>query len=95
MLTPYEYVTNKAKIIKIIFQDHWEEFLFQHKDKIPEEMQSSVIDAVNKMLICGTKEMGYAVYMCTNCHEHPEKIVFLGWFIFPFNLTSVLHNIVT
>ena len=58
---PYGYVTDKTKIIKRIFQDHWEEFLSQHKDKIPEEMQSSVIDAVNKMLICGTKEIGYAV----------------------------------
>ena len=74
MLTPYGYVTDK--IIKRIFQDHWDEFLSQHKDKIPEEMQSSVIDAVNKMLICGTKKMGYAVYVCTNCLQHPEKIVF-------------------
>ena len=76
MLMPYEYVTDKTKIIKKIFQDHWDEFLSQHKDKIPEEMQSSVIEAVNKMLICGTKEMGYAVYMCTDCSKHPEKFVF-------------------
>jgi len=76
MLTPYEYVTDKTKIIKRIFQDHWDKFLSLHKDKIPKEMQSSVIDAVNKMLICGTKEMGYAVYMCTNCSQHPERIVF-------------------
>ena len=74
MLTPYGYVTDK--IIKRIFQDHWDEFLCKYKDKIPEEMQSSVIDSVNKMLQCGTKEIGYAIYMCTNCHEHPEKIVF-------------------
>ena len=65
MLMPYGYVTDKTKIIKRIFQDHWDEFLREHKDKIPEEMQSSVIDAVSKMLICGTKEMGYAMYLCT------------------------------
>jgi hypothetical protein len=76
MLTPYGYLTDKTKIIKRIFQDHWDEFLRQHKDKIPEEMQSSVIDAVSKMLICGTKEMGYAMYLCTNCNQHPEKFVF-------------------
>jgi hypothetical protein len=76
MLTPYRYIHNESKIIKRIFQEHWEEFLSQHKDKIPEDMQPSVIEAVDKMLRCGTKEMGYAVYMCTNCHEHPEKIVF-------------------
>jgi hypothetical protein len=76
MLTPYGYVTDKTKTIKRIFQDHWDEFLREHKDKIPEEMQSSVIDAVNKMLICGTKEMGYAMYLCTNCNRHPEKFVF-------------------
>jgi len=74
MLTPYGYVTDK--IIKRIFQDHWDDFLCKYKDKIPEEMQSSVMDAVNKMLICRTKQMGYAVYMCTNCSQHPEKIVF-------------------
>jgi hypothetical protein len=83
MLMPYGYVTDKtnlrgyprdpkSKIIKRIFQDHWDEFLREHKYKIPEEMQSSVIDAVSKMLICGTKEMGYAMYLCTNCSQHPE-----------------------
>ena len=76
MLTPYGYVPNRNKIIKRIFQAHWAEFLSQHKDKIPEDMQPSVIEAVDKMLRCGTKEMGYAIYMCTNCREHPEKIVF-------------------
>ena len=76
MLMPYGYVTNKTKIIKRIFQDHWEAFLREYKDKIPEEMLSSVIDAVSKMLICGTKEMGYAMYLCTNCNQHPEKFVF-------------------
>ena len=73
---PYGYVTDKTKIIKKIFQDHWDSFLREHKDKIPEEMQSSVMDAVSKMLICGTKEMGYAMYLCTNCNQHPEKFVF-------------------
>jgi hypothetical protein len=33
MLIPYGYVSNK--IIKRIFEDHWEELLRQHKDKIP------------------------------------------------------------
>ena len=61
MLIRYGYVPNK--IIKRIFQDHWEEFLRQHKDKIPEEMQPSVIEAVEKMLKCGTKEMGFARYL--------------------------------
>ena len=61
MLIPYGYVPNK--IIKRIFQDHWEEFLRKHKGKIPEDMQPSVIEAVNKMLQCGTKEMGYARYI--------------------------------
>ena len=74
MLIPHRYVSNK--IIKKIFQDHWEEFLSQHKGKIPEDMQPSVIEAVSKMLRCGTREMGYAIYMCTNCRQHPEKIVF-------------------
>ena len=76
MSTSYRYVYNRIKIIKRIFQDHWEEFLDRYKDKIPEDMQASVIEAVSKMLRCGTKEMGYAIYMCTNCREHPEKIVF-------------------
>jgi hypothetical protein len=61
MLIRYGYVPNK--IIKRIFQDHWEEFLRQNKDKIPEDMQPSVIEAVEKMLKCGTKEMGFARYL--------------------------------
>ena len=76
MLTPYEYVTDKTKIIKKIFQDHWDSFLREHKDKIHKEMHSSVIDAVTKMLICGTKDMRYAMYLCTNCTQHHEKFVF-------------------
>ena len=76
MLTPYGYVSNRNKIIKRIFQDHWEQFLDQYKDKIPEDMQPSAIESVDKMLRCGTKEMGYAIYMCTNCRQYPEKIVF-------------------
>ena len=70
MLAPYGYVPNRDKIVKRLFQDHWEEFLSQYPDKVPEDMQPSVIEAVNKMLQCGTKEMGYAIYMCTNCREH-------------------------
>jgi hypothetical protein len=61
MLIRYGYVPNK--IIKRIFQDHWEEFLRRHKDKIPEDMQPSVMEAVNKMLKCRTKEMGFARYL--------------------------------
>ena len=76
MLTPYGHVYNGSKIIKRIFQDHWEEFLRQRKDEIPEDMQPSVIEAVSKMLRCGTKEMGYAIYLCPNCRQHPEKVVF-------------------
>lgn len=76
MLTLNEYVPNRRKIIKRIFQDHWEEFLRQYKCKVPRDMQSSVIEAVSKMLLCGTKEMGYAIYLCTNCCQHPERIVF-------------------
>ena len=63
MLTLYGYIHNSSKIIKRIFQDHWEEFLSQYKDKIPEDMQPSVIEAVSKMLQCGTKEMGFARYL--------------------------------
>jgi hypothetical protein len=61
MLIRHGYVPNK--VIKRIFQDHWEEFLSHHKDKIPEDMQPSVIESVNKMLKCGTKEMGFARYL--------------------------------
>ena len=61
MLIKYGYIPNR--IIKRIFQDHWEEFLRQHKDKIPKDMHPSVIEAVSKMLKCGTKEMGYARYL--------------------------------
>jgi hypothetical protein len=61
MLTPYGYVP--SKIIRRIFQDHWEDFLRQHKEKLPEDMLRSVVKAVNKMLVCGTKEMGFTRYI--------------------------------
>ncbi len=76
MLIPASDAFNRNKIIRRIFRDYWEEFWSHHKDKIPEDMQPSVIEAVNKTLRCGTGEMGYAIYLCTNCPGHPEKIVF-------------------
>jgi len=63
MLTLYGYVHRSSKIIRRIFQDHWEDFLRQREGKIPEDMLPSVVEAVNKMLQCGTKEMGFARYI--------------------------------
>ena len=78
----YGYVTDKTKIIKRIFQDHWEAFLREHKDKIPEEMLSSVIDAVSKMLICAQKNRSNQkkssyTYRCTHCgrEDIPKGVV--------------------
>lgn len=52
-----------------IFLDHWTDF----KEKYPKYAVSQYDKAVRKMLGCGKKENGYAIYRCMHCGE--QKIV--------------------
>jgi len=56
-------------IIKKIFKEHWEDFKKEYKSYDTEYYD----EVINKMLICGEKEGGYATYQCANCLE--EKTV--------------------
>lgn len=66
--------TAKRKItIKEIFSDHWPKFKQEKWYTIPEDMQASVDEAVEKMLGCGDPKNGYTKYVCTECGE--QKVV--------------------
>lgn len=53
--------------IKQIFEDNWDWFLNKHRDNI----RSTVIDNVEKVLACGDKDkLGYSRYTCNCCGKH-------------------------
>lgn len=55
-------------IIKQIFKEHWEDYLFQNKHLIPDYVKTTV----QKMLSCRDKDkLGYHKYVCP---EHPNQI---------------------
>ncbi|NUM34016.1 MAG: transposase [Candidatus Brocadiae bacterium] len=62
--------------IKKIFDDHWEKFWPENKEKYPKEMHESIEEAVEKMLGCGDYKNGYVVYRCTSCGQGEVKIAF-------------------
>lgn len=60
-----------------IFKDHWDRFLIEKGDKIPEEMKASVCEAVEKAIKCGDPRYGYAEYICIHCNgKEKKKIAF-------------------
>lgn len=58
-----------------ILKDHWERFLREKGNKIPENMKPSVCEAVEKAIRCGDLKYGYAEYICTNCNGKEKKRV--------------------
>ncbi len=67
--------TVKIKIKKI-FADHWSAFLPKCTARIPDNMLSSVKEAVEKMLGCGNINIGHRYYLCTHCGKHYKKVGF-------------------
>ncbi len=61
-----EIITHKKNKLKQIFKDHWETFLEKYKHK---KIRESIIENVEKMLKCGTKEMGHTVFVCDKCQN--------------------------
>lgn len=54
--------------LKDIFLDYWDSFLsFASKRNL--NIRQVVLDEVSKMMKCKTKEMGYSVYQCPDCHK--------------------------
>ena len=54
--------------LKDIFNDYWDNFLlFAKKRNL--KIRHIVFEEVNKMRLCKTKEMGFSVYECPDCHK--------------------------
>ncbi|NCS32553.1 hypothetical protein GW793_03595 [bacterium] len=53
--------------IKHILQDsnNWERFYSKHKQRI----RDSVVENINKLLLCRTQELGFHKYQCPHCGE--------------------------
>lgn len=67
---------NKRSVhIKQIVGDHWSTWIGHNEAKIPENMRSSVAEAVEKMLGCGDPKNGYTKYQCVSCDKAAKKIV--------------------
>lgn len=52
--------------LKAIFADHWEDFLEANPDL---NIRPVVLKEVDKMISCGTSELGYSLYECPDCGE--------------------------
>jgi len=56
-----ETVVSTRYSLKQIFQEHWEDYLFENKDSLPDY----IISTVEKMLACRDPEkLGYHKYSC-------------------------------
>lgn len=54
---------------QVIFHENWKPFLAALYEKhiiLPQY----IIDEVERMIACGTLDMGFEVYECPNCHRH-------------------------
>ena len=64
----HHYDPNKPTF-QLIFHNHWESFLSlckQNNISIPQYK----MDEVERMMVCGTLDMGFEIYECRNCHRH-------------------------
>lgn len=64
----HHYDPNKPTF-QLIFHHHWEDFLASCKKKSIQLPQFK-IDEVERMMACGTLDMGFEIYECPNCHRH-------------------------
>lgn len=57
------------KLLKQIFSENWQRFVKEHPG-----LRSAILKNVDKMLKCGTEELGFHLYQCPGCGA--EKKVF-------------------
>lgn len=62
-------LVHRGKLFKQIFLDHWELFVKAH----PGLIRPSIHKNIEKMLACGTDNMGFHVYKCDRC-EIEKKV---------------------
>ena len=63
-----KYDPNKPSF-KVIFHEMWEPFLEYCKEK-NYRIRQTIRDEVERMIACGTLDMGFEIYECPNCHRH-------------------------
>lgn len=65
----YNFYPQKSHwYLNYIFDDYWDDFC-DYAEKHNLNIRPTVFEEVNKMRICRTKDMGYSVYECPNCHK--------------------------
>jgi hypothetical protein len=60
----------RGKLLPHIFSDHWEAFASLHTKQI---QRAGIPRNIEKMLKCGTEEMGFHLYQCPNC-QYEKKV---------------------
>ena len=67
----FERPHNPSKpTLQSIFHYHWKDFC-KYLDTHPEiSIRPIVFNEVERMIACGTLDMGFEVYECPNCHNH-------------------------
>lgn len=61
-----ELVTGTITIKHILqHNNNWQRFYDKHKNRI----RKSIVDNINKLLLCHTQELGFHKYQCPNCNE--------------------------
>lgn len=64
-----------ADSIKSIFRDHWKPAKQALSRRYEQSHWRSIVEAVEKMLVCRDSSNGYAEYICTKC-GHRKKVPF-------------------
>lgn len=77
-----DYPKTKSFSIRDIFIEHWNDFCI-YADKNNLNIRDIVYYEVSKMMKCRTKQLGYSLYECPNCHNIHIQII-------PTNLNFVL-----
>lgn len=67
----------KRGIIRKILKDHFHEFMEVNNHQLPETLHTSITETVNKVIRCGTRDMGYARYECKGCTKGNPESVFI------------------
>lgn len=56
--------------LQVIFHNHWDDFCDWIEDHPEIVLRQVVYDEVDKLMACGTVDMGFEIYECPNCHRH-------------------------
>lgn len=60
---------DEPNVIRTIIAEHWEAVKPILERYLPKDVKDAVVTSVEKMLICGTQENGFAQFRCPDCGE--------------------------